>query len=149
MNNKLLAEQSIVINAPATMVWHALITPELIKQYLFGTETITDWKVGSPIVYQGVWQGKRYEDKGTIVALVPDKLLETTYWSSMSGVADSPENYKKVTYKLTPEKTGTRLTITQDNNATEEEQKHSEGNWKMVLDGLKKLVESQPARMWD
>jgi uncharacterized protein YndB with AHSA1/START domain len=147
MKSKLIAEQSILINAPATMVWHALITPELIRQYLFGTEAISDWKVGGPIIYRGVWQGKPYEDKGTILALVPEKRLETTYWSSMSGVADSPENYKKVTYKLTPEKKGTRLTITQDNNASEEEKNHSEGNWKIVLEGLKKLVESQPARM--
>jgi hypothetical protein len=41
----------------------------------------------------------------------------------MSGLVDSPENYKKVTYALSPDKGGTRLTITQDNNATEDEKK--------------------------
>ena len=143
MDETFIAEQSITINAPASRVWHALVTPAMIKQYLFGTETVTDWKVGGPIRYRGVWQGKTYEDKGTILAFAPEKLLETTYWSSMSGTPDLPENYKKVTYKLTPEKGGTRLTIVQDNNATEEEKTHSERNWKIVLEGMKKIIENQ------
>jgi uncharacterized protein YndB with AHSA1/START domain len=143
MKKTYIATQSIVINAPAAKVWVALVTPEMIKQYLFGTEAVSDWKVGSQIRYRGVWNGKTYEDKGTILKLVPGQVLETTYWSSMSGLADVPENYKKVTYALTSGKGGTTLTITQDNNATEEEKNHTEQNWKMVLDGLKRLVENQ------
>jgi uncharacterized protein YndB with AHSA1/START domain len=143
MKINLIAEQSIIINASASKVWDALINPVKIKQYLFGTETISDWKIGSPIKYRGEWQGKKYEDKGIIRNIIPEKLLESTYWSSMSGLADVPENYKNVSYKLHPENNGTRLTITQDNNPTQESKKHSEQNWKMVLEGLKKLVESE------
>jgi hypothetical protein len=33
------------------------------------------------------------------------------------------------------------LTIIQDNNDTQEAAEHSEQNWKMVLGGLKKLLE--------
>jgi hypothetical protein len=33
------------------------------------------------------------------------------------------------------------VTLTQDNNPTEEARRHSEENWSMMLDGLKKLVE--------
>ncbi len=129
------------ISAPPSRVWEALTKAELIKQYLFGTETITDWRKGSAIVWKGSWQGKRYEDKGKILKIEPEKVLETTYWSSMSGLEDKPENYKRVTYELSPENAGTRLTLTQDNNATEDEKNHSEQNWKMVLEGLKKLIE--------
>jgi hypothetical protein len=35
----------------------------------------------------------------------------------------------------------TRLTITQDNNDTQEEADHSKQNWAMVLEGMKKLLE--------
>ena len=140
----LIARQSIFIRAYPGIVWKALTDPDMIRQYLFGTEAISDWRVDSPIRYRGVWQGKTYEDKGTVLRAVPGKLLESTYWSSMSGLPDRPENYKKVRYELTPEKGGTRLTLTQDNNATEEERMHSEGNWKIVLEGLKKVVEGQP-----
>jgi hypothetical protein len=42
---------------------------------------------------------------------------------------------------LSSEDGGTRLSLTQDNNATQEEAEHSEQNWKIVLEGIKKLLE--------
>ncbi len=140
--DNLIAEQSIIVDASPAEVWKALITPEIIKQYLFGTEAISDWKEGSSIIYKGEWEGKPYEDKGTIIKVVPEKLLESTYWSAAYGLPDKPENYKKVTHKIESKGDKTKLTITQDNNATKEAKEHSEGNWKMVLEGLKKVVES-------
>jgi uncharacterized protein YndB with AHSA1/START domain len=141
MSKDLIAKQSITINAPASKVWDALINPEMIKQYLFGTDAVSDWKVGSPITYKGSWDGKTYEDKGTVLNVVDEKLLESTYWSSMSGTSDTQENYKNVRYELKPVNGGTTLIITQNNNATEEEKNHSEQNWRMVLNTLKKLLE--------
>jgi len=137
----LVARQSVFIRATPGQVWKALTDPDLIRQYLFGTEAISDWNTGSPIRYRGTYEGKSYEDKGQVIRSEPGKVLETTYWSSMSGLADRPENYKVVTYDLIPEKDGTLVTVTQDNNLTEEERVHSEGNWKLVLEGIKKLLE--------
>lgn len=141
MKNPFIARASIEINAPAATVWHALITPELIKQYLFGTEAVSDWQEGSTIIYKGEWEGKSYEDKGTILKLVPNELMVATYWSSMSGIEDLPENYNTVTYALTSNGEKTTLEVTQDNIATEESKQHSENNWTGVLAGLKKVVE--------
>ena len=141
MNQTFIAKATTTINAPALKVWDALTKPELIKQYLFGTEVTTDWQVGSPISYQGIWEGKAYEDKGKVLQVEPGKLLISTFWSSLAGLPDVPDNYKTVRYELLAEGGGTRLTIIQDNNATQEEASHSEQNWKMVLDGMKKLLE--------
>ena len=141
MNKTLTAKATIRVNAPTSKVWDALTKPNLIKQYLFGTEVTTDWQVGSPITYKGIWEGKAYEDKGRVLQLEPGKLLVSTFWSSLSGLPDIPENYKTVRYELSTEGDGTRLTITQDNNGSQEEANHSEQNWKMVLDGMKKLLE--------
>ena len=141
MSQNLIAKVEVNINAPVSKVWEALTNPHIIKQYLFGTEVVTDWSVGSPIIWKGVWQGKPYEDKGKIVQIIPEKLLETTYWSSMAGLSDKPENFKKVTYALSKENSNTKLILTQDNNISKEDVIHSEQNWKMVLDGLKKLLE--------
>ena len=88
-------------------MWEALTNPDLIKQYLFGTTVKTDWQVGSPIIYEGQWQGKSYQDKGTVMQIEPGKLLVSTYWSSMEGLPDVPENYKTVRYELSPEGAGT------------------------------------------
>jgi uncharacterized protein YndB with AHSA1/START domain len=141
MNSKFTAKATSTINAPASKVWDALTKPDLIKQYLFGTEVNTDWQVGSPITYKGEWEGKTYEDKGKILQIEPEKLLVSTFWSSLAGLPDVPENYKTVHYELSPENGGTRLTIIQDNNASQEEADHSAQNWNTVLDGMKKLLE--------
>ena len=141
MNNAFISKASTTINIPMSKVWDALTKPHIIKQYLFGTEVTTDWQVGSPITYKGLWNGKAYEDKGKVVQIEVEKLLVSTFWSSLSGLPDVPENYKTVRYELTADGNGTRLTITQDNNDSQEDANHSEQNWKMVLDGLKKLLE--------
>jgi len=132
---------SIEVNAPTVKVWDALINPEKIKKYLFGTETHCDWKVGSPIRFTGEWEGKSYEDKGTILAIEKEKLLSYDYWSSFSGMPDVAENYLIVTFKLDMINGKTLLQLTQQNILSEESKKHSRENWSMVLNGLKELVE--------
>ena len=141
MKNTFIAKATIRINAPRSKVWEALTLPDLIKQYLFGTEVTTDWKAGSRITYKGIWEGKPYEDKGKILQVEPEKLLVSTFWSALSGLPDVPENYNTIRYELSPVDGGTRLSIIQDNNATQEDADHSARNWQMVLDGLKKLLE--------
>lgn len=129
------------IDAPVSKVWKALTDPVQIKQYLFGTDVHTDWQKGSTITYTGEWQGKAYEDKGTIIEIIPDRLLHTTYWSGMSGKPDQPENYVNVIYRLEPNSGGTSLILDQDGIDNEEGVKHMDENWNMVLDGLKKVAE--------
>jgi hypothetical protein len=98
-------------------------------------------QVGSPIIYKGIWQGKPYEDKGRVLEIEPEKILVSTFWSSLSGLPDISENYKTVRYELSSTGDLTSLTITQDNNTSQDEANHSEQNWKMVLEGIKKLIE--------
>ena len=141
MKKQFVAKVEVDIHAPARRVWEALTKPELIKQFLFGTEVTTDWKVGSPITYKGEWQGKAYQDKGKVLQIEPEKLLVTTFWSSLSGLPDLPNNYKTVTYRLSAKGDVTTLTLIQDNNETQEAADHSTENWNMVLGKLKALLE--------
>jgi uncharacterized protein YndB with AHSA1/START domain len=141
MHKNLVSKSSVVINAPVDKVWEALTNPSLIKEYLFGTNTITDWKKGSAIYYEGEWEGKTYRDKGHIVDIVPEKLLYTTYWSSMSGKEDKPENYNNVLYEIKPENSGTLITIFQDNIEDEKQLEHMNQNWGLVLGKMKRLLE--------
>lgn len=142
MKNNMVLNKSVTVKAPASKVWDALTKPELIKAYFFGTDTVTDWKKGSPIFFRGTWEGKAYEDKGTILDVEPMKKIRYNYWSSFSGMEDIPENYANVTYALNPAADGTVLTVTQDGIVSKESLEHSEANWGMILEGLKKLVES-------
>jgi uncharacterized protein YndB with AHSA1/START domain len=141
MNKGFIAKALISINAPVGRVWDALINPELIRQYMFGTNVISDWKEGSPIVWKGEWQGKKYEDKGVILKLEPERLIQYSHFSPLSGKPDLPENYHTVTIELVSDEVETTVSLSQDNNETEKAREHSEKNWKMMLDGLKKLLE--------
>lgn len=141
MKDNFIATVEVIILAPVSKVWKGLTDPAIIKQYFFGTEVVTDWKKGSPIIWKGVWQDQHYEDKGNILQIISNKVLKFTYWSSMSGLPDLSENYKTVMYVLEDVGGKTKLIISQDNNPTEEIKTHSENNWKMVLEGLKKIME--------
>jgi uncharacterized protein YndB with AHSA1/START domain len=141
MGETLVAKASATIGAPRAKVWDALVNPEAIQKYMFGTHVVSDWREGSPIVWKGEWQGKHYEDKGTVLRIEPQRLLQFTHFSPLSGLADTPENYHRVTIEVSDEGPGTRVALAQDNNLTEEARAHSEKNWETVLDGLKQLLE--------
>ncbi len=141
MRKELIVKKTIQINADTSQVWDALTNPDKIKQYLFGTETISDWKVGSPIIFQGEYQGQKYKDKGNILDIKEGQLLQYAYWSGFSGLEDKEENYSKVTYKIDRKERHTILTLTQEGFASEQAREHSENNWGMVLDKIKEIIE--------
>jgi len=129
------------ISASPQQVWEVLTDPEQIKKFMFGAEVKTDWQPGSPIVWQGVYEGKEYEDKGEILEVEPGRLLKVTHYSPLTGQPDVPENYHTLTYELAERGTSTHLSLSQDNNASEEEAEHSRGMWEMLMQGVKEAVE--------
>lgn len=141
MNRKEIATVTISIHAPAAKVWEALVDPDMIKEYFHGTETETDWKLGSPITFTGEWQGKPYIDKGTILDINPERVLSYSFWSSMSGTDDFEDNYAHITYHLDQYDDNTTLVITQDNLEDDKEVVKAEGNWMEVGEHIKRLVE--------
>lgn len=143
MKHSLTLTATISIRASKAMVWEALTNQVLIKKYFFGTDTDTDWKVGSPVFYRGVWEGKPYEDKGTILANEFQRKIQFNYWSSFSGKPDAPEHYATITYLLEGDNGETKYTVVQDNIENEELLAHSEANWKMVMEGMKKMIEEE------
>jgi uncharacterized protein YndB with AHSA1/START domain len=136
------ATTKVTIHATNDRVWEALTTPELIKQYMMGADVHTDWKVGGPLTYTGEYQGKKFEEKGTIKKLEPGKVLAATHFSSMSGKPDVPENYALVTWALEPNGEDTVLEVSQDNIESEKGVEQSKQNWSVVLKSLKKIVEA-------
>ncbi len=141
MDKNLIARASVTINATSAKVWNALVDPEAIKQYMFGTNVVTDWREGSPIIWKGEWQGKSYEDKGVVLQFKPGRTIQYSHFSPLSGLPDEPENYHTVTIELSGEGNQTRVSLAQDNNPTEQARDHSEKNWEMMLTALKKFME--------
>jgi len=138
--SKLTLKTTITFDETIAKVWQGLTDPELVKQYFFGTTLKSDWQVGGRITFSGEWEGHKYEDGGTILEIDAPKLLKYSYWSSMTGLEDIPENYYNITYELNENDGVTTLIITQDGVKNQEAADHSEQNWKSVFDGLKDLL---------
>jgi uncharacterized protein YndB with AHSA1/START domain len=145
MSQDLIATASITTSANLEKTWDALLNPDAIKQYMFGTNIVTNWREGGDITWKGEWQGKAYEDTGTVLRVDPEEMLQYDHFSPMAGLPDTPENHHTVTITLSKVDGQTTITLTQDHNATEEAKAHSEKNWMMMLEGLKKYLEAGKA----
>ena len=137
-----VATATIEIDASQDAVWTALTEPEQIAKYMFGSQVVTDWQTGSPIVWKGEYEGKKYEDKGEVVEIEPERRLKVTHFSPLTGEEDIPENYHTVLYELERHGQKTRVSLTQDNNSSDEAAEHSKANWEKMLTGLKEVVEA-------
>jgi uncharacterized protein YndB with AHSA1/START domain len=150
MNTPLVVQNKILINAPASKVWDALTNPQQTKKYMFGCETVSDWKKGSPLLWKGSYEGKEMVFvKGIIADIQPGKFLAYTTIDPNGSLADIPENYLTVTYDLTTENGQTALTVTQGDyskvadgeNRYKETYNNGEG-WNPILVQIKSLVEA-------
>lgn len=143
MSNGLVAESSITIDAPQDRVWRVITDPEAVKEFMFGAELVTDWTEGGPIAWRGEWEGKPYEDKGTILAFDPPRRLVHTHFSPLSGAPDRPENYHTLTWTVAAgEGSGsTTLTLAQDNNPDSAAVEHAQGMWNSLVADVKKIAE--------
>jgi uncharacterized protein YndB with AHSA1/START domain len=134
----------ILINAPVASVWEALTKPELVKQWQYGSDVITDWQKGSPIVYHSEWEGTVYEQRGTILEIESEKLVKYSLFAPRPGLDETPENSFIMTYRVEELDGKTMLTITQDDpreQQPQEQTEETEETENTVLNSLKKLVE--------
>ncbi len=73
-------EKTVTLQADASTVWDALTNPELTKKYFFDCEAISDWKVGSPLIFRTESAGQEtIPVKGVITAIEPNRLLQHTF----------------------------------------------------------------------
>ncbi|WP_454858357.1 SRPBCC domain-containing protein [Promicromonospora soli] len=141
MTGKYIATATIAIDAAPDHVWSVLTDRDAIREFMFGTEISTDWTVGGPITWRGTWEGKDYQDEGTILELEPERRLVHTHFSGLSAQEDKPENYHTLTWALEATAGMTRLTLSQDNNASPEEAEHSTAMWESLVTSVKEIAE--------
>lgn len=147
----LIIENEIVIDAALEKVWDALVNPQKTKQYMFGCETVSDWKIGSSLIWKGVYEGKEMVFvKGNVIEIAPRVHLKYTTIDPNSTIDDVSENYLWVTYDLQETKGMTRLTVRQGDYSTvaEGERRYRESynggeGWNPILTQIKALVEGE------
>jgi len=147
MSQTYSASTSVDIDASREAVWLALTDPAAIARYMHGTSVETDWSAGSPIYWRGEMNGRRYEDKGEVVAFDRPRRLAVTHWSPLTGEPDEPAGYHHVDYHLEAiGEGGTRLTLTHGNSPTQEAADTMVATgWRPTLEAIKQVVEKPSA----
>jgi uncharacterized protein YndB with AHSA1/START domain len=144
-DRQLVFEDSIEVDAPADRVWDVLTNPEFTKQYMFGCETISDWREGSPLIWKGAKDDKVYV-KGEIQSIEPNKRLQYTSFDPNAPDHDERHpNYSTVTEELSESDGRTILRVLDGDFAKvkdgEARYERTSGGWKQVLPLLKRTAE--------
>jgi uncharacterized protein YndB with AHSA1/START domain len=147
--NNFTVECFILIHATASKIWDVLTNPEKIKTYLYGSNVITDWKIGSEVLFtrdrlhpKAPISENLIVDRGKILDIEKEKLLNFSFFSCMEGYPDLPENYSVVSYRLS--KVGgnsVRLDYRRTNIPIEIEKINQEKFMPGMMDKIKMLAE--------
>jgi len=144
MNKTFSATASIIINAPPSRVWVELTKPQFIEQVLFDRQASGGWRIGSPILYRGVWQGKSNEGTAEFLQVEPERLVLSSLWNSPSAVAGNPTNFMTVRYELAASGDGTELTLIQENDAMQPGPVDiPQEDWVEALEDIKQRLEGE------
>jgi uncharacterized protein YndB with AHSA1/START domain len=133
---------TVFLNAPIEKVWNTLTKPELVKQWQYGSDLITNWKAGSEIRFRNEWEGQVFEQWGTVLEVIPNQKIKYSLFFPRPELEDKPENYFIMSYILSQEKDNIKLEIIQEDNRPGAIQEEAQGEENPILQSLKALIES-------
>jgi len=120
-------------------LWHALTTPEIIKQYRFGMSVESEWKVGST---WRMYADGSLMDSGEILESVSQTRLVMS-WLNEWKPEFKAEGNSRCVYEIEPTGASAKLTLTHSIERPDPKfiGAVSEG-WPMVMSNLKSLLET-------
>ena len=140
--NSFSIEKEITINASPEIVFDMLTNSEQIIRYYPLNEVISEWKVGSNVLYKGEIDNKKFTDYGVIEIISRPTQYKYTYWSDNHGTENTPENQITISYNLTNIKNATRLELKQTNLRSKEMFEIMDSTvWPYLLDSMKNYIE--------
>ena len=130
--------KKVTIAVNAKKLWPVLTESKYTKIYMFNCTVSTDWEIGSPITWQGNYQGYEAFQKGKILDIKQDELIKYSTFDPNFGLEDKPENYIHVSYILKDIDGQTELTIINETfDESEERMGHINQGWDMVIGAIK------------
>jgi len=132
----------IVIKATPGKVWETLTKAEFVKRWQYGSDLQTTWEVGSAIRFVTAWEGKIFEQWGTVLEYTATQRLRYSLFAPRPGLEDKPENYFEMTYSLTAGNGNTKLEIVQEDNRPNAVQEDEQGEENPILKMLKEVAET-------
>jgi uncharacterized protein YndB with AHSA1/START domain len=135
---------AVDIDAPVGIAWGSLTRIEHMREWMGEPEMMIDvetsWTVGSPMVVRG-FHYERFENTGVVLEFDPQKKLSYTHRSSLSQLADQPQNYTTLAFHLDSMGERTTLTLVATDFPTPTIFKHLELYWTGTLRVLKQYAE--------
>jgi hypothetical protein len=121
-----------------------MTNPDLVKQWQYGSDLLTSWEVGSPIVFRNEWDGQVFEQKGTVLEFIPESRVRYSLFFPRPDLQDIPEHHFFMTYELTECEGVTSLVVRQeDPRPTSGDESNVADDGPDVLSILKNLVEEK------
>lgn len=145
MPTESIVDKTIKIDSSPQVVWNVLtnMTKLWIGEPEQKTEVITNWKIGSTIFINGVFNDMYYKNKGIILQFEPEKCLKYSFWTTISEIPDISENYSIIEFSLSTEENKTILNLKQSNFPNEIIYKHSNFYWNTIISRIKKMSENK------
>jgi uncharacterized protein YndB with AHSA1/START domain len=135
------SNSTVKILAPAKKVWQALTSPALVKQWQYGSDLLTTWEVGTPIVFRNEWNGQVFEQTGTVLEFSPVSRLKYSLFVPRPDLQDIPEHHFFMIYELAESDRTTSLLVRQEDPRPSLPDESGGGDGPDVLSILKELVE--------
>ena len=141
-------KKTVTLNVDVNKVWEALTKPEWTKKYMPGIEVISNWEIGSPILWKGRVKGdEKIIMKGSIERIEAGKLLQFTALDLNIKCSDVPSNYVRAKYELTSKFGKTILSVTQGDysHVTNGQKRFNDADdtWNQALNSLKMLIDKK------
>ncbi|MEV0155218.1 metalloregulator ArsR/SmtB family transcription factor [Micromonospora sp. NPDC050686] len=149
------------IRTTPEQLWRALIEPEFTRRYWGGAALVSDWRVGSPVLWQDAPDAEPKDIGQRVLVCQPHTRLSYSWhafqpehaehfgWSPEEYAARLTERRSKVTFDLAPYGGAVRLTVTHDDFSPDSEmyravsgQLDAGGGWPELLASLKSLLET-------
>jgi uncharacterized protein YndB with AHSA1/START domain len=136
--------KTIVMPTTPEKIWTSLTDVSLMPKWMSetGMKVTTDWIVGNSIVIEGRWYKMKYKNIGKVLEFDLNRLLSYSHLSSLSRIADIPENHSHLNFHLDRTEEGTLLRLAISNSPTYEIHKHLDFYWNVTLAELSKFAQS-------
>ncbi len=148
-NQSLISEHTVTIQAPVAKVWSVITNSETVEQFMLGMKPQTSWQLSAAMNWMGRHEGKEKDmAKGSITHLIPEALLEYTFFYGGYGYADIPGNYQTVRFALNKiNENSTLINISQGDYAVFKDGatylQHANDFWQKSIQKLKDICENK------
>ena len=130
----------VFIRATPERIWEAITDPARTRDYFYGTQVKSDWKVGSPMFYD--YPDGRLAAEGKILEIDPPRRLVHTFSATWDDEV-APDAPHTVAWTIQPMGAACRVSCEHWGFAGETATYRSvSGGLSLILNGLKTLLET-------